>query len=126
MLFLPHNSRKTAAMSSDVSATGNTRARFQSGSELARTTKGNDMPDKISKQKYQKMVYEKAKKNHIWINAFDCIHPSDELKKHVGEVVLHMLNCRETIPSDGITSANETVRELAVLTPILYISVNKS
>ncbi len=68
-----------------------------------------------------------ARSNHLWINAFDCIRLTDELKIKIGEWVLKGLNTKENLmPSESITSDNQISRELAEMTQILYLSVNKS
>lgn len=40
---------------------------------------------------YQKAVLQSAEDNHIWMNAFRCIRPSDEFAQQVGHMVLSML-----------------------------------
>lgn len=76
---------------------------------------------------YAEKVLTMSEGNHMWISAFRCIRPSDELKLEIGTWVLKLLNDKENLlPSSSITSDNETVRELAELTQMLYISVNKS
>lgn len=85
------------------------------------------MAKKISKQEYLQMVFDQADSNHLWLNAFECIRPTDELKMKIGEWVLRKLNNKENlIPSDAITSDSEVSRELAELTPMLYLRINKS
>lgn len=85
------------------------------------------MTNKITKQKYNKMVFEKAEENHLWLNAFACLNPTDKLKMEIGEWVIAKLKDPENlIPSSSITDDSEIVREIAELTPVLYLSVNKS
>lgn len=68
-----------------------------------------------------------AKSNHLWVNAFLCVNPTTELKIQIGEWVLNNLKDKENLlPSSSITSEDKTVRELAELTPVLYLSVTKS
>ncbi len=83
--------------------------------------------ERVDKTDYAVMAYQKANENHLWINAFHCINPSDDLKIEIGEWVLRKLKEKENlIPSSLITDENETAREIGELTPILYLSVNKS
>lgn len=85
------------------------------------------MTKKITKQEYDKRVSEMAQSNHMWLNALACIHPTQDLKIQIGEWVLKLLNDKENLlSSSGIESANKTIREVAELTPILYLSINKS
>lgn len=85
------------------------------------------MTDRISPEQYQKMVLEKCEKNHIWLNKMNYLCPTDDEKLKLADIILEKLNCKSTqIPSEGITSDCETIRELAELTPILYLKVNWS
>lgn len=85
------------------------------------------MSEKIKQEDYNAQVFTKTKENHLWISAFRCIRPTDELKISIGEWVLDLLKDQESLlPAEYITSDNQTMRELAGLTPILYLSVNKS
>jgi hypothetical protein len=34
---------------------------------------------------------ERVAEEHMWLNAFACIHPSDDLKKEIGQWVLDKL-----------------------------------
>ena len=63
-----------------------------------------------------------AEANHIWLNAFSCINPTDELKMQIGEMVLEWLNQRDNL----MPACADHDSELARLTPKLYMSVNKS
>jgi len=73
-------------------------------------------------------VFNKADKNHIWLNAFDCVNPTPEFCQSVGKQILYMLNERERlIPSYYETAKkNASMNELSHLTPMLYLSINKS
>jgi len=86
------------------------------------------VPEKIPKEKYQEMVNEKLEHNHIWLNKMVYfIHPTDEEKIRLADMILYKLNTRSTqIPADGITDDSELMREMAVLTPMLYLRVNWS
>jgi len=63
-----------------------------------------------------------ASTNHIWLNAFTCIKPTDELKMQIGTLVLDWLNQKDNL----IPSRADHECSLAKLTPVLYMSVNKS
>lgn len=63
-----------------------------------------------------------AESNHIWINAFTLIRPSDETIMSIGRTVVEMLKQKENlIPA----RANHECK-MAQLTPKLYLSVNQS
>lgn len=54
-----------------------------------------------SRRRYRRDVLRCAEGNHMWINAFACIRPSDELKRQIGAWVLEKLAQTEsTILSD--------------------------
>ena len=56
--------------------------------------------------RYERDVMRSVKANHMWLNAFACIRPSDELKMQIGEWVLAQLASKETtILSDWDDSA---------------------
>jgi hypothetical protein len=81
----------------------------------------------MNEKEYSELLIKKAKGNHIWINAFNTINPTDEFKIGLANMILNMLNKRDNlIPASYITSDNENMQELAKLTPILYLSINKS
>lgn len=40
----------------------------------------------------RKQLIEQLENNHMWINAFSAIHPTDELKIAIGDWVLNELN----------------------------------
>lgn len=46
--------------------------------------------------RYQRDVLQSAEDNHMWINAFACINPSDDLKRQIGEWVLSKLASRDS------------------------------
>lgn len=82
---------------------------------------------KLTQEEYDKLTADTARSNHLWVNAFQLIHPTDELKQQIGEYIISLLKDKDNLlPSNGITSENQTVRELAELTPMLYVSVNAS
>ena len=76
---------------------------------------------------YQKLVVKKCEDNHLWINKMTYISPTDEQKIALANVILQKLQTKETqIPSRGVTDECEGMRELAELTPMLYMSINWS
>ena len=85
-------------------------------------------PEQISEKEYAKMILQKCEDNHIWLNKLTyLINPTDEQKIQLANLVLDKLRCKETqIPSHGITDEHDVVRELAELTPTLYLRVNWS
>ena len=87
------------------------------------------MTEKImSKAQYQRLVMKKVEDNHIWINkATYYFSPTDEHKIALANMILAKLSEKSTqIPSRGITDECKGIRELAELTPILYLSINWS
>ena len=73
------------------------------------------------------MVIGKLKDNSISLNAMHCIKPTDEFKMRLADTILEILKDKKRLlPQSGITSDNENIRELAELTPILYLEINQS
>lgn len=78
--------------------------------------------ERITKLDYQKLVVKKCEDNHLWINKMTYISPTDEQKIALANVILQKLQTKETqIPSRGVTDECEGMRELAELTPMLYM-----
>lgn len=46
--------------------------------------------------RYQRDVLRSADENHMWISAFACINPTDDLKQKIGEWVLDKLASRDS------------------------------
>lgn len=63
-----------------------------------------------------------AETNHIWLNAFSCIKPTPEFCESVGRTVLAWLDQKDNLMPAGADHESE----MAQLTPMLYLSVNKS
>jgi len=63
-----------------------------------------------------------AETNHIWINAFKLINPSDDFLLDVGRMVVSMLKQKDNL----IPARADHDDKLARLTPKLYLSVNQS
>jgi len=85
-------------------------------------------PAKMSESDYVKLAMEKSDSNHIWLNKMVYyISPSDADKIKLADMILDKLKTKSTqIPAEGITSDSELMREMAELTPILYLRVNWS
>jgi len=88
----------------------------------------NATPEKMSESDYVKLAMEKCDSNHIWLNKMVYyIRPSNEDKIKLADMILDKLKAKSTqIPSGGITSDSELMREMAELTPVLYLRVNWS
>jgi hypothetical protein len=78
-------------------------------------------------------ILKAVEENHIWLNAFLCIKPTPEFCQEVGRLVLSMLDEKERLlPSYNADlsiyseTGKKAVREISRLTPVLYLSVNKS
>ena len=79
----------------------------------------------------KEQVIEMVESNSIWLNAFHCINPTDEFLIGIGRSVINMLSKRENLLpkylDDRAESETDTsILKLAELTPILYLSINKS
>lgn len=59
-------------------------------------------------------IVEHAQKNHIWVNAMNCVRPSPKFLQEIGASVLDQLN------------SSEIRGELSDFFPVVYIRVNKS
>lgn len=80
-------------------------------------------------------VMEQLSSNHMWVNAFACINPNDELAKQIGYWVLEKLNDRTcAIPApikrEDVEQLSPEGRKalmgLNKLTPQVYLRFNKS
>ena len=67
-------------------------------------------------------IADAACANTMWLNAFACIRPTDELKMQIGDQVLRWLAEKENL----IPARADHESSLATLTPVLYCSINKS
>jgi hypothetical protein len=92
------------------------------------TTNETVTENKMSKAQYQRLVMKKVEDNHIWLNkATYYFSPTDEQKIALANMILEKLKEKSTqIPARGITDDCKGIRELAELTPILYLSINWS
>lgn len=75
---------------------------------------------------YDKAVMESASANHIWLNGFNCVRPTDDFVFKLGYQVLQMLDCRENLIHNHQDSDNEALKRIGQLTPELVLRINKS
>lgn len=81
----------------------------------------------MNEAEYKELAYQKANDNHIWLNAMNCINPTDEFKIKLADMILEKLNFESClIPGSSIISDDETLKKLGELTPILFLRINKS
>jgi hypothetical protein len=75
----------------------------------------------------KKKIVEAATGNHIWVNAFSLIRPTDETLLGIGREVVRMLKNEENLlPSyHGGEDANP-IHDLQLLGGMLYLSINQS
>ena len=74
-------------------------------------------------------IADKCHGNHIWLNAFSCIDPSDEFCRDIGQTIIDKLNNKDRLLSGYVKPEDRDIPEmlsLAELTPMLYIAINKS
>ena len=69
----------------------------------------------MEKETTLNQVAKKAKSNHIWLNAFQCINPSTDFKIQLADTILRKLDDR-----DSLLKKEDTLSEM------LYLSINKS
>lgn len=72
-------------------------------------------------ERYEQDVIKSAEQNHIWLNAFQCLNPSDEFKIKLADAILGMLDK----PSRRIHSDFDDP-ELCKLHEELIVRINKS
>jgi len=58
-------------------------------------------------------LVEEARGNHIWLNAFMCVRPTDDFKKDIGDMILKKLEYTDMRDSLGISK-------------MIILTVNKS
>jgi hypothetical protein len=84
-------------------------------------------PARMSVGEYKKLALKKCEDNHIWLNKMMYMFPTDEQKIKLADAILEKLKTKSTqIPGESITDNTEVGRELAELTPVLYLKVNWS
>ena len=84
-----------------------------------------------TKIKYQselkEAVLKSAQQNHIWVNAFTLINPSDETLQKIGAAVVQMMRNKENLlPNYCGPEMDGPITDLQKLTPVLYMSINAS
>lgn len=79
--------------------------------------RADDLSDKQCRE-----IADAATANHMWLNAFMCIRPTDEIKMQIGAQILDWLNQKDNLLPSGADHESK----MAALTPVLYLSVNKS
>jgi len=86
--------------------------------QVARASEEHRHPATCPRDGYEQDVVEASRKNHIWLNAFSCIYPSDEFCRDLGRQIIDLLSHREsTIPSEYQLTGNERC---------LVVRINKS
>lgn len=79
----------------------------------------------MSNEEYKELVFQKSEENHIWVNAFSCINPSDDFLISLGQMVIDRLNEKDNlIPASYVTDPK--MKRLAELSPQLILRINKS
>lgn len=88
---------------------------------------------KLSKPTTVQDIISNVECNHIWLNAFNCINPSPKTCEDLGRVIIDMLNSKiNLVPkyngdlSNESQSVQQAMQKMAELTPMLYLSINKS
>lgn len=72
-------------------------------------------------------VLKAAQQNHIWVNAFTLINPSDETLQKIGSAVVQMMRQKENLlPNYYGPEMDGPITDLQKLTPVLYMSINAS
>jgi len=75
----------------------------------------------------KEMLLVAARENHIWLSAFSCIRPTDEFLRELGRTVVRRLeNSENLLPVWHGDDSDTEVSKLQTLTPVLYLSINKS
>jgi hypothetical protein len=73
---------------------------------------------------YEREVLQSAENNHLWLNAFACVRPTEAFCAEVGREILRML------ADDGNTILSSTCRPGGILEGlnqrVLVLRVNKS
>lgn len=72
---------------------------------------GDGIEDEVSDEQVAKM----ARDNHIWLDGFSCIHPTDKFLIELGYTILQKLNEKDKLLHKRTSLAN-----------MLYLSINKS
>lgn len=79
----------------------------------------------MTKDEHDKAILHSVEKNHMWINAFSLIRPTEETKIAIGEWVIDQLKDSESlVPS--FYGDDDVAQELGKLTPQFYCRFNAS
>ena len=84
-----------------------------------------NMKNKELKQK----ILQSVTGNHMWINAFSLIHPSDDIKLAIGDFVIqHLQNKKTLLPHYNVDLDldEDEVQDLAMLAKSFYCRFNAS
>lgn len=72
-------------------------------------------------------VLRAVEQNHIWVDSFSIIRPSDDVLKKIGQAVVNMLRQKDNLlPAYHGEQSDDPVMEIQKLTPCLYLYVNAS
>ena len=82
--------------------------------------------DKVTNKDLKNEIIKAVENNHLWINAFMLVNPSDELKKTIGSWVINSLRNKENLLPMLLSDDNEKITEIQKLTPVFYCSINAS
>ena len=86
--------------------------------------KRDDWPKTNAKLKDE--VLKAATGNHVWIDAFTLINPTDETLLNLGRLVARMVTDRASLLPSFYGSAEGDVSDIQRLSPTLYLSINAS
>ena len=84
------------------------------------------MSKPMTNAELKEAVVKMAEANHIWINAFNIIKPSDDTLIALGRVIVQMLHREADLLPSFHGSVEGDVSELQRLSPTLYLSINAS
>ena len=71
-------------------------------------------------------ILQSVEDNHIWLNALQCINPTDEFCQTVGREVIRMAMDRRICLPSRVGEPEDKVSDLSNLTPTIYLRVNAS
>jgi hypothetical protein len=91
------------------------------------------MPNAEAQRTTAQDVLRAVQSNHIWLNAMQCYNPTAEFCEQLGRDILAMLQQRDNLlpkfnPNieQETPSVQEALDGMSKLTPMLYLSINKS
>lgn len=71
-------------------------------------------------------ILKSVSDNHMWINSFQLINPTDEILKQIGSWVIDNLKTKESLLPMLLDGDKDEITEIQKLTPIFYCSINAS